>query len=569
MKKFLLATTAVATSAMLAFAPTAQAATFQDIGSYNANTQNEITTLAELGIIKGVTATTFQPNNVIKRSHVVKMLGRFLVNQGYATIPADAATKQRYTDVSLKGADKELIQYAAVVKDYGVFNGTNGALNPSGEMSRQNMVLVLSRVVDAIEQQENTLLRMAEGKTANVTDLAKAKAESRELIRAFSALGLSNTTTFNPTNTVKRVQFASFMYRIMELLEDEQPATPGTYTAKDMGLASISRIDATDGLGATFTNGQIQVAQTTNEDPDLYFELIDVFGKTLFGHERMTPAYFFAETDGKVYLDQYQGVELEVPVAAFKLDKVTSFSYTTANGTKDEYAVLNLGETLALNDAIGVNNIVTLTVKGTYGGSSVTRTIRYYFNGLGEIIFDTPRQNVALNYHYELIDTGDVIVDGAIQTAKKLYYFPVSETAGWDQVAFSADWTIADLQKLTGVSGEKSAVDFAKHDAVLIVDDTLTNYGVKSIYFMDEFFTPYTVNATLPVPMTVKSIEVMGSVIAKSSGPNTLALTIVGDKAEEALLLVTATNGREYVFGLVQQGTNFVLEDLSDLGWEM
>lgn len=572
MKRNLWAAT-FATAVIVAAAPIAQAATFTDIASYDEATQKEITSLHELGIINGTTATTFSPARDITRSQVVKILGRYLVKEGYATIPADALTKERYSDIKVTGSDKELIQLAAVVKDYGIFNGSNGQLKPRDVMNRQNMVLVLSRLVDAVQKDSNVLVTMAKGKPTNVTDLAKAKAETKDIIQAFNALGLSNAATFNPNNNVKRSHFASFMYRIIELLDEseveETPTTPtlppGTYRASDLGLQSITRIaDATSEIGAKLTNGMLQVVQATNKTPEDFFEIVDVEGKTLFGHTRSTPAEFFADSNGYVSLEQYLGISVRVPVAAFKLDTLSNLSYKTADGATDEEAAMHANGVLVLSDSIGVNNIVTLTLRGTYKGQAVTRTVQYYFNGLGEAIFNTPNKNVALNYHYEMADTGDILVDGEIATNKTLYYFPINETVGWDAVAFGDDWTLAELKSLFGTDGTKSSIDFKKHTAMLIVDDELTNYGVKSIEFMDGFFTSYTQNVKLPFSINIQSIEVMGNVVAKRVSNDTLTLTVIGPEPEDALLFIEATSGREYILAVRETGGKLLVEEVGD-----
>ncbi|MEE1132000.1 MAG: S-layer homology domain-containing protein [Caryophanon sp.] len=570
MKKHLWAAT-FATAVIVAAAPIAQAATFTDIASYDEATQKEITSLHELGIINGTTATTFSPARDITRAQVVKILGRYLVKEGYATVPADALTKERYSDIKVTGSDKELIQLAAVVKDYGIFNGSNGQLKPRDVMNRQNMVLVLSRLVDAVEKDTNVLVTMAKGKPTNVTDLAKAKAETKDIIQAFNALGLSNAATFNPNNNVKRSHFASFMYRIIELLDEEEveetpiAPIPGTYTASDLGLQSITRIvDATSEIGPKLTNGMLQVVQSTNQNPGDFFEIVDVEGKTLFGHPRTTAAYFFAHTNGVVYLDQISGTTVRVPLAAFKIDTFKSVTYKTQTGATDEEAAIHSNGVLALTDSIGVNNIVTLTLRGTYEGQDVTRTVQYYFNGLGEVIFNTPNSNMALNYHYEMADTGDILVDGALVSDKKLYYFPINETLGWDAVSFGDDWTLAQLQKLFGTDGTKAAIDFKKHNAMLIVDDELTNYGVKSIEFMDGFFTSYTQNVKLPFSVNIQSIEVMGNVVAKRVSNDTLALTVIGPEPEDALLFIEAASGREYILAVRETGGKLSVEEVGD-----
>lgn len=141
-------TTSVA-MAITAVAPTniaAQETTskFSDV----ANTYTHagaINALAARNVVSGYLDGTFKPLRKLSRSDVVKMLGKFLVEQGHV-IPTNYDTVSRFSDIAASG-DEELKRYAAVVHDAGVFIGNEGNLMPYSDMTRENIALVLSRLV--------------------------------------------------------------------------------------------------------------------------------------------------------------------------------------------------------------------------------------------------------------------------------------------------------------------------------------------------------------------------------------------------------------------------------------
>lgn len=202
------ATAATATLVASAIVPVASAAGFSDVADTNSHAVN-INALVDAGIIQGYPDGTFKPNQELTRGQVVKMLGKWVEAQGFE-IPADYATKARFNDVAVDAKDQELVKYAALVADTGVFNGSNGALNASGKITRENMALVLDRAFKAINK--TSLVELAAKiEDVKVADLATAKAEAREEIQALRDLGISVVENFNPKNTVTRGQFASFL----------------------------------------------------------------------------------------------------------------------------------------------------------------------------------------------------------------------------------------------------------------------------------------------------------------------------------------------------------------------
>ncbi|WP_053585293.1 S-layer homology domain-containing protein [Lysinibacillus contaminans] len=211
-KKFV-ATAATATLVASAIVPVASAAEFKDVaGSDHAVAINA---LSEAGIINGYSDGTFKPNQTINRGQVVKMLGRWLEAQGQE-IPADWKTEQRFSDLALT-AEEELVQYAALAKDAGVFNGSNGKLNYTQNMQRQQMAVVIVRAIEEIAGVDLVAEYKEAGHVTEISDLDKAfSAEQRNAIVALEYAEITNVSNFRPADSVTRGQFASFLHRTIE-----------------------------------------------------------------------------------------------------------------------------------------------------------------------------------------------------------------------------------------------------------------------------------------------------------------------------------------------------------------
>src|SRR5690606_25987153 len=230
------ATAATATLVASAIVPVASAAqTFPDVADTNSHAES-INALVEAGIINGYPDGTFKPNLTEKRGQVVKMLGKWAEAQGFA-VPADYNTKARFTDLAADAADQELVKYAAVVKDAGIFLGDNGALNTAGNITRENMALVLDRAYKAVTGK--SLVELAEGsQNVVVGDLAVAKAEAREEIQAIRNLGISVVDNFKPKDIVTRAQFASFLNKTIQAVAP----TPGEVTLQSVKATNAKTI---------------------------------------------------------------------------------------------------------------------------------------------------------------------------------------------------------------------------------------------------------------------------------------------------------------------------------------
>lgn len=235
-KKFL-TTAATATLVASAIVPAASAASFSDTAG---NThERAIDSLVSQGIISGYPDGTFKPNRTLTRSDVVKLLGKYLVSKGYK-IPSDYKTNMRFSDLGSTSQD-ELLQYAALVKDNGVFNGSNGNLLPGDPITRENMAVVLVRAYTNINNFDFLGHVMDQDFKEDVIDYNRAKAEARSAIRVLDYYNVTGVPNFNPKGNTTRGQFSSFLYKLLQV------EVPGE------GLKAVEVVDAST-LKVTLTD---------------------------------------------------------------------------------------------------------------------------------------------------------------------------------------------------------------------------------------------------------------------------------------------------------------------------
>ncbi|MBD8031427.1 MULTISPECIES: S-layer homology domain-containing protein [Solibacillus] len=336
-KKYTKFVAAAATATLVASAivPVASAASFKDVADTNSHAVN-IEALVEAGIIKGFEDGTFKPGQELTRGHVVKMLGKWVENQGIE-IPADFATKARFTDVAVDAKDQELVKYAALVADTGVFNGSNGALNASGKITRENMALVLDRAFKAIN--DTTLVELATKiEDVKVADLATAKAEAREAIQALRDLGISVVENFNPKNTVTRGQFASFLNKTIN-------------TSVELTVKEVVAVD-TKTLNVTLSDDSTHVvtlekALEANEATEVTF--------TIDGKEYTATVTFKVEAPKVMSVNIVDGVTVEVKFSEAVLKTDINNKVSIQGTTLDTASLSEDGKTLTLNSDSAIN----------------------------------------------------------------------------------------------------------------------------------------------------------------------------------------------------------------------
>lgn len=267
--KFLASATA-AVLAATAVVPAASAASFSDIkGSGH---ENAITSLSEQGIIGGYPDGTFKPNQNLTRSDVVKLLGKYLVSLGHE-VPKDYKTKMRFTDLTAKSQD-ELLQYAALVKDVGVFQGSNGALMHRDQLRRDQMATVLVRAFKVINEFDYVEAMKETDYKSNISDLNRTTKEHQESIETLAYYAVTKQKTFSPKDPTKRGQFATFLYNMLQIeVPKPEPEKP-VLTIKKV------EVQAADKLRVTLSDDKAYIVTlktplVENVETDVTFDVND------------------------------------------------------------------------------------------------------------------------------------------------------------------------------------------------------------------------------------------------------------------------------------------------------
>ncbi|SEJ63177.1 S-layer homology domain-containing protein [Bhargavaea ginsengi] len=225
-KKFL---TGAATAAMVvsAVAPVAaqgqdvadQAnSSFSDIGPSSSHYTNVIEA-RELGFLSGYTDGTFKPNKDLNRGDVAKMLGKYVVASSGLTLDEYVAANniadvENFSDVPNTAKDQELVTYSKIVKDAGIFQGSNNNLMATKLMPRDQIAAVLVRAFDLKDKEGAT--EVEDGANSGYVDEIEILLEN----------GVSNANPYRPFETTSRAQFASFLVRAYKVSEGLDPSQP-------------------------------------------------------------------------------------------------------------------------------------------------------------------------------------------------------------------------------------------------------------------------------------------------------------------------------------------------------
>lgn len=268
-KKYKKLMTAAATATLVAtlIVPVVSAASFSDTAG---NTHEApIDALVDLGIISGYPDGTFKPNRTLTRSDVVKLLGKYLVTQGYS-VPSDYKMNMRFNDLTPRSQD-ELLKYAALVKDANVFNGSSGNLLPNDNITRENMAVVLVRAYSEINDFDFVSYVGGLSFPQDVQDLNRAKAEARSAIRVLDYYGVTGVRQFNPKSFTTRGQFSSFLFKMMQVeIPKKDVVVPLTLKSAEVTGTRTLRVILSDDSVHTVT---LQVALEENSTTSVTFTI--------------------------------------------------------------------------------------------------------------------------------------------------------------------------------------------------------------------------------------------------------------------------------------------------------
>ncbi|MGE8082098.1 S-layer homology domain-containing protein [Peribacillus loiseleuriae] len=162
----------------------------------------QIETIKNRNIITGYPDGTFNPNGVIKREHVFKMLAA--VDE---ITFSKVRTATEFSDVSVTNPYYEQIK---LMYETGIIDGDQGKMNPKSSLTRAQLAKIL---VNAFDLKLN-------GKVKNFSDVSPSD-WSYTYIQILASNGITTGSNgkFLPNEPVTRQHFALFLARCLESLE--------------------------------------------------------------------------------------------------------------------------------------------------------------------------------------------------------------------------------------------------------------------------------------------------------------------------------------------------------------
>ncbi|MDX8363771.1 S-layer homology domain-containing protein [Cytobacillus sp. IB215665] len=245
---------------------------FSDVSSsYWAH--DEISALANEGIINGFPNGTFGPDLTLTRGQAAKLFQRALGLE----VPADLNS---FSD--LEGhSDQELLAAAAAVKAAGIFKGSNGEFGAEDVLTRAQMASVIVR---AFGLEANDV-------DVTLTDLDTIDVSHRDNVSVLFQNGITtgrdNGTIFDGADSVTRAQFATFLYRALGYDVDLSASVKAinTTTVEVMFEDAIEDVDAlnfaiegleVENAAVKQTNSKVAVLTTSpQEGGEVYTVTVD------------------------------------------------------------------------------------------------------------------------------------------------------------------------------------------------------------------------------------------------------------------------------------------------------
>lgn len=267
-KNFMLFATSALLLPYVAAAP-AEGAGFSD--TIDDSQEEAIHALLQAGIIKDYSDGTFRPDQPLTRADVIMIMGKWLETLDFQ-IPHDYKSKPRFSDLTFSSHD-ELLQYAAMLKDYGIIIGSpDGNLNPQERMTRENTAIVLGRAYHAIHNIDFTSYIRNQDFKSTVADHGQAKAEARPFIDILDYFNIIDPSApyFQPKEVITQGQLASFLAKSAavtieneEQLMDKVLFAGNSYFAYADGKATSASFRAPAGM-AISQDGSLLIVDSEN-----------------------------------------------------------------------------------------------------------------------------------------------------------------------------------------------------------------------------------------------------------------------------------------------------------------
>lgn len=160
-----------------------------------------VTALKDLGIVNGVSADSFAPDNNVTRAEFTKMVAVLFGLKA-------TSTESKFADC---GADDWFTPYVLAAAEAGYVNGVDDThFAPDAQITRQDICTILGRVLDANEAAAE----------AGFTDADQIQDYAVQYVKSFVALGVVNgyeDGTFRPEVSATRAEAAKILFGITKL----------------------------------------------------------------------------------------------------------------------------------------------------------------------------------------------------------------------------------------------------------------------------------------------------------------------------------------------------------------
>ncbi|MBM7571403.1 S-layer homology domain-containing protein [Aquibacillus albus] len=222
----LVASSVAATSVLAAVSPAsidaAEVEDFTDV-KLGGSHYDSIKALTEQGVISGHTSTEYGVYAGMERVHSAVMFARALDLE----VPSDTdAVLDTYEDVD---SDHEYAEEIAAVTDAGIFRGSGGYFGPSNTLTREQMA---TTIVKAFKLEDDGY--------ESIVHLDNVSPSHRSGVKILARYGITNQLDdFRPKELVKRGQFATFVYRVQQILEEQNSGEPSIEKVEANNLKQI------------------------------------------------------------------------------------------------------------------------------------------------------------------------------------------------------------------------------------------------------------------------------------------------------------------------------------------
>ncbi|WP_342600188.1 S-layer homology domain-containing protein [Psychrobacillus sp. FSL H8-0483] len=571
-----------------AVVPTAFAASFSD--TKGSTHEEAIYALVKAGVINGYPDGTFKPNKTLVRSDVVKLIGKYLVSKGYK-VPTDYKTKSRFTDLTTKNTEDELLKYAALVKDNGILGGSNGKLLPKENMTREDMAIALVRLTNVVEKVDLGAYVATQKFTGDVKDLSAAKQSARAYINVLDYFDITNPKLdkFNPKDTTTRGQFATFLQRTVKLdlsAVKVKPIELTNFQATGVKALTVTFNKEVNPTTAKFT---VKKGASTVDISSVEFSQDKKSAKLLLPISLTAGTYDVSVTGIGETTRSKSVTVMNEKVDSIVIPTNNAIINAVGNKVKVPYKVLNqYGEDITLNST-------NLTVNSNVTGAGSDTTVKPS-EGIVEITKATSSANFKLGdkISLTLLDTATSTSQSkSVTVSEKSKVNEVKITSVYNDIDAAAtlnvDATYGDfhlvLKAIDQYGLEVPAQDIASDVVVAISDTSIidVNSSVSS-----PIFTQLTIDGQkqtvleLKQPKNKKVGKATVSITSKSSGKigkfevtsgegvkaDTITLTapslVVAGEKTEVPFKVYGLDGREITNAATLNNTNGVKVTTND-----